>query len=435
MKKIHLFLLLGVLLAACVKDKDEDQPIFVTDIVMPAEGTVFNPGDKVTIKARGFRENDRILLHGIWQMPEAPGGEGYYVSTANVTEMTATSLTFLAPGYYPPTTVEVKLLRSGDRTMTLGKISVADGRVPEEPQLYGIINDKSGIMGVPYAVERIDLETGIPTDMAYLENKSTDFSRVVGSSGSWAWGLIGIHTGDGNDKISFLDLSMRCWQEIASGPAITLGALGENGGIATIYKESESTLLVTGTNIISFTKALNNTPKYTMYTLPEGLKPEALSHYPCVLGFDGNLLLSADNGNGSFAPVVLDLQQGSGPARVGSSIKAAKLIPFWTVAPEEDRGTTKYVRAAGYALVLPNNGGTELRLLNTATMTLKEPFATFPQSARSIATLAKDMDMQKLYVLFDTERGRQIKEYDMMTGEWNSIGDMEYAYEEIVAIQ
>lgn len=435
MKKIHLFLLLGVLLAACVKDKDEDQPIFVTDIVMPAEGTVFNPGDKVTIKARGFRENDRILLHGSWQMPEAPGGEGYYVSTANVTEMTATSLTFLAPGYYPPTTVEVKLLRTGDRTMTLGKISVADGRVPEEPQLYGIINDKSGIMGVPYAVERIDLETGMPTDMAYLENKSTDFSRVVGSSGSWAWGLIGIHTGDGNDKISFLDLSMRCWQEIASGPAITLGALGENGGIATIYKENESTLLVTGTNIISFTKALDNTPKYTMYTLPEGLKPEALSHYPCVLGFDGNLLLSADNGNGSFAPVVLDLQQGSGPARVGSSIKAAKLIPFWTVVPEEDRGTTKYVRAGGYALVLPNNGGTELRLLDTATMTLKEPFATFPQSARSIATLATRLDMQKLYVLFDAERGRMIKEYDMMTGEWSSISDMEYAYEEIVAIQ
>lgn len=435
MKKIHLFLLLGLLLTACVKDDKDEQPIFVTDIVMPAEGTVFNPGDKVTIKARGFRENDRILLHGIWQMPEAPGGEGYYISSANVTEMTATSLTFLAPGYYPPTTVEVKLQRTGDRTMTLGKISVADGRVPEEPQLYGIINDKSGVMGVPYAVERIDLETGMPTDMAYLENKSTDFSRVVGSSGSWAWGLIGIHTGDGNDKISFLDLSMRCWQEIASGPAITLGALGENGGIATIYKESESTLLVTGTNIISFTKALNNTPKYTMYTLPEGMKPEAMSHYPCVLGFDGNLLLSADNGNGSFAPVVLDLQQGSGPARVGSSIKAAKLIPFWTVAPEEDRGTTKYVRAAGYALVLPNNGGTELRLLNTTTMTLKEPFATFPQSARSIATLAKDMDMQKLYVLFDTERSAQIKEYDMMTGEWNSIGDMEYAYEEIVAIQ
>lgn len=434
MKKIHLFLLLGVLLAACVKDKDEDQPIFVTDIVMPAEGTVFNPGDKVTIKARGFRENDRILLHGSWQMPEAPGSEGYYVSTANVTEMTATSLTFLAPGYAPPATVEVKLLRSGDRAMTLGKISVADGRVPEEPQLYGIINDKSGVTGVPFAVERIDFETGIPTDVAYLELENTDFSNVVGTSGQWNWGLIGIHTEDGNNRISRLDLSIRHWQEIGAGPIITLGALGEDGGIATIYKENESTLLVTGLNTVSYTRDQDHTPNYTMYTLPEGLKPEASSCYPFVLGFDGNLLLSADNGNGSFAPVVLDLQQGSGPARVGSSIKAAKLIPFWTVVPEEDRGTTKYVRAGGYALVLPNNGGTELRLLDTATMTLKEPFATFPQSARSIATLATRLDMQKLYVLFDAERGRMIKEYDMMTGEWSSISDMEYAYEEIVAM-
>lgn len=39
MKKIHLFLLLGLLLAACDKDKDKDeQPIFVTDIVMPDPG-------------------------------------------------------------------------------------------------------------------------------------------------------------------------------------------------------------------------------------------------------------------------------------------------------------------------------------------------------------------------------------------------------------
>ena len=56
MKKIHLFLLLGLLLAACDKDKDKDeQPIFVTDIVMPDPGIEFTPGDKVTIKAQGFQ--------------------------------------------------------------------------------------------------------------------------------------------------------------------------------------------------------------------------------------------------------------------------------------------------------------------------------------------------------------------------------------------
>lgn len=64
MKKIHLFLLLGLLLAACVKNDKDEQPILVTNIVMPAEGIVFKPGDEVTIKAQGFEENDRIMLHG-----------------------------------------------------------------------------------------------------------------------------------------------------------------------------------------------------------------------------------------------------------------------------------------------------------------------------------------------------------------------------------
>lgn len=435
MKKLSIFLLLGLLLAACSKNDKDEQPILVTDIVMPAQGTVFHPGDKVTIKAKGFREGDRLMLDSRWPEPAAPGGEAYSIAPGKVTEMTATSLTFMAPGYNPPATIKVKLQRSGGKVMTLGEISVSDGRAPKEPQLYGIINNKGGVMGVTYAVERIDLETGMPTDVASLERTNTDFSCVVATNSSWDWGLAGIHTDDGNNKISRFDLSMRYWEEIGSGPAITLGALENTGSIAVIYKVDETTLVATGINTSAFTKAQDNMHKYPQYTLPQGMKPEALSHYPCVLGFDGNLLLSADNGNGSFAPVVLDLQQGSGPARVGSSIKAAKLIPFWTVAPEEDRGTTKYVRATGCAVVLPNNGGTELRLLDTATMTMKEPFATFPQSARSIATFAKDMDTQKLYVLFDAERGRKIKEYDMMTGEWNSISDMEYAYEEIVAIQ
>lgn len=431
MKNIHLFLLLGLLLVACDKDDKKEQPIFVTNIVMPAEGTVFNAGDKITIKAQGFQENDRIMLHGRWPMAEAPGGEGYYISPAKVTEMTATSLTFLAPGYNPPATVEVKLLRSGDREMTLGMISVADGRAPEEPQLYGVINNRGGVMGVRYAVEHIDIETGMTTDVASLGGKNTDFSRVVGTKGHWNWGLFGIHTADGNSSISRLDLSMRYWEGMGSGSVITLGTLN-TGSIVTIYKQDENKVCVVSMSATAYTRDQNYTPSNRLvFSLPEGMKPEAMSNYPCALG-QGTLLLSADNGDGSFAPVALDLTKVSGgSANVGSSIKAERLIPFWTMMPVEGEEAATYARVTGYAVVLPDNGGTELRLLDLSTMTLQEPFATFPNSARSIAPLGKDADTLKLYVLFDTQRGRIIEEYDMATGQWNRISDMEYAFEEL----
>lgn len=431
MKKIYLFLLLRLLLAACVKNDKEEHPILVTDIVMPAEGTVFNPGDKITIKAQGFEEGDRIMLRGYWPMVGAPGGEASYVIPAKGTEITATSLTFLAPGYYPPSTVEVQLLRSGDRVMTLGHILVADGRVPEEPQLYGIINNKSGIMGVPYAVERIDLETGVLTEVAYLQ--SPDFSRVVGTSSQSAWGLFGIETDEGNSRITRLDLSMRYWEDLNSGPIITLGSLGSNNNIATIYKVDENTLGVAGMDATVYIGKQNYKPaNRQVFSLPEGMKPEALSHYPCVLGMKGYLLLSADNGDGSFAPVVLDLANVGGRAKVGASIEAAKLIPFWIPMPVEDAEPNTYERAIGCAVVLPN-GDTELRLLDKATMTLKEPFTTFSNSARSIATVAKGIDTRKLYVLFDAESsGRLICDYDMNSRGWSPINDMINPYEELV---
>ena len=47
MTKNYLFLLLGLLLAACSSDDKDEQPILVTNVVMPASGTVFKPGEKV----------------------------------------------------------------------------------------------------------------------------------------------------------------------------------------------------------------------------------------------------------------------------------------------------------------------------------------------------------------------------------------------------
>ena len=94
MKKIHLFLLLGLLLAACDKDKDKDeQPIFVTDIVMPDPGIEFTPGDKVTIKAQGFQTDDDIMLDIRWLAFHMMGlypnaGQDYYLINTPLLEET-----------------------------------------------------------------------------------------------------------------------------------------------------------------------------------------------------------------------------------------------------------------------------------------------------------------------------------------------------------
>jgi hypothetical protein len=120
------------------------------------------------------------------------------------------------------------------------------------------------------------------------------------------------------------------------------------------------------------------------YKLPANIKLESLTRYPGVQGGGSQLLLSAANGNNSFIPVVLDLQQNSGKIYIGDPIQATALIPFWTIISGKDTGTTKYVRTGGYAVVRADNGQTELCLWNQTTMSLDEPFATFPNSARSV---------------------------------------------------
>ena len=143
MTKNYLFLLLGLLLAACSSDDKDEQPILVTNVVMPASGTVFKPGEKVTIMAKGFQDNDEIMFDIRWPLQDEVLHEGYAKGGRGViTEKTATSITFLAPGHWPASTTEILLRRSG-QMMSLGKISVADGQAPKDFQLYGIINSRS----------------------------------------------------------------------------------------------------------------------------------------------------------------------------------------------------------------------------------------------------------------------------------------------------
>lgn len=425
MKKIYLFLLFGLLLAACAKD-DDKQPILVTDIVMPAAGTVFNPGDKVTISAQGFQTDDEIMFEIYWPLPDQPAlnYQGYARGVLPVMlEQTATSITFLAPGHYPASTTKILLRRAGD-IMTLGEIAVSNGQAPEEFQLYGITNSHSDT-GYKNCIQHVDLAQANPTDIVELAEDQKDFSCVVNAPESQR--LCGIQTKDGIRKVYCYDLSMRYWQDTGLENILTL-CNNTDGSITAVRQVSPNEVMLA--SVSPWYTRSQMPPMAHRYELPANIKPEALTRYLGVQSSASQLLLSADNGNNSFAPVVLDLQ--SSKVHVGEQIQATALIPFRTIIDKKDNGTTEYVRTGGYAIV-KTDGQTELRLWDQATMTLKEPFATFPNPARSITMLAEDTETLKLYVLFDTDRGgRLIYAYDLVSKDWQSVPGIGYSYSEIV---
>mgnify|MGYP003265979008 FL=1 len=341
-------------------------------------------------------------------------------------EQTTTSITFLVPGHYPASTTKVRLRRSGE-IMTLGEISVTNGEAPKEFKLYGIVNSHSDT-SYDNCIEHVNLTDGSPKNIVKLAEDQKDFSCVVNVPESQ--NLCGIQTIDGVRKVFSYDLSMHFWQDMGLENILTL-CNGQSSIIAVRQISTDEVILAT-TGSWPYTRNMDQTSNYR-YKLPVGIRLKSLTRYPGVQGGGSQLLLSADNGNNSFTPVVLDLKQNSGKIYIGDPIQATALIPFWTIISGKDTGTTKYVRTGGYAVVRADNGQTELCLWNQTTMSLDEPFATFPNSARSVTMLAQDTETMKIYVLFEGYRnGRLIYAYDLVKKDWQQVTD-NYPYSEIVA--
>ena len=259
-----------------------------------------------------------------------------------------------------------------------------------------------------------------------LTEDQKDFSCVANVPESQ--NLCGIQTKDGVRRVFSYDLSMRFWQDMGLENILTL--CNSQSSIIAVRQISANEMMLASIGSWPYTRDIDQTLNYR-YELPAEIKPEALTRYPGVQG-GSYLLLSADNGNNSFTPVVLSLNQSSRKVYTGQPIQATALIPFWTIISGKDTGTTKYVRTGGYAVVRADDGQTDLCLWNQAKMSLEKPFATFPNSARSVTMLAQDTETMKIYVLFDTNRGgRLIYAYDLVKKDWQRVPD-NYPYSEIV---
>lgn len=415
MKKYALFLWLAVAfcLVACNKeaftDDSEESPVFVTDIQMPDETHTFQPGDTVTISAQGFEYGDDIMLDLYWAIDLPNLDEGFAKAQyADVLDVSAYRIRFLAPGRYPASRVEVYLLRQG-RRMLLGEIHVADGQTPAQLQLYGIINSRSNA-NRPYGIDHINPATGEITEVV---RNIGDLTQAIGTVGDWT--LYALSDAGGKKTVFTYDFSIDHGQDTGMQALALCTAGAGSGAKAALMQDGETTLA-----LYSLSTATRTSPESVpYYSIPEGMKPEALSTYPgIIVSQDHAVLLSADNGDGTWSPVLLGLPKGIG---VMDTLQARALIPFCIAQAQTDAsGGAPFRQRAGYAVV--DEAGTRFCLWDFDSMSLQPPFATYPDEALSVATCFEgELDTQQLYVLFDTDgKGSFIEAYDMTSGEWGT---------------
>lgn len=359
MKKLLFLSFFGLFLLACTTDEGDGAP-FVTDVVMPPSSQLFAPGDEVTVAARGFEADDDIMLRIAWPLSQAALPEGYADGVwAVVTERTESDITFLAPGGYPASTTEVKLFRRG-KAMTLGKISVSDGRPPEEPSLYGITQydcDETGI-------DRIDLTTG---DLTRIETLGVlrRMHCVVNTPGSNR--IYGLAPGGNIGAAAFYDLTMRYFRDSGYDNVVVAGTLSD---FAAFLRHEAGRLVL--------------------------------------------MELNMTRTNVAPAPLVLTGRSGEGYAvKTGDAEQADAMVPFGVLDKGQDGET--YYAVGGYAVA--KGGVTELRLYNPVSMEFDRTLAAVQGTVRSIAVRHDGGKTEELFMLCDTgDGGNRIRVYDMESG-------------------
>lgn len=400
MKKLLFLSFFGLFLLACTTDEGDGAP-FVTDVVMPPSSQLFAPGDEVTVAARGFEADDDIMLRIAWPLSQAALPEGYADGVwAVVTKHTELDITFLAPGGYPASTTEVKLFRRG-KAMTLGKISVSDGRPPEEPSLYGVAQCLTG----ETAVDRIDMATGGLTRIETL-GVPEGMRCVVNTPGSNR--IYGLAPGGNIGAAAFYDLTMRYFRDSGYDNVAVAGTLGNS---AAFLRCEDGRLVLMELNMTR----TNVAPVPPSWMLPSDIAPEMLGENPFVTVYGGYLLLAARTAPDTCTPLVLTgLIDGGGFAvKTGDAEQADAMVPFGVLDKGQDGET--YYAVGGYAV--SKDGVTELRLYNPVSMEFDRTLATVQATVRSIAVRHDGGKTEEIFMLCDTgDGGNRIRVYDMESG-------------------
>ena len=275
--------------SGCGLKVERPKEILVTDIMMPADGE-FEPGDRVTVTASGFESGDEIRFEIAWTGgSEEFAPEGWAKGIRGiVTERTAGSITFLAPGHYPPSTVGVQLFRGGI-FQTLGTIRVSDG-VQHEPFLYTLTPTAAG-------------GTSVARSPMYGSADMREEVLTTGLTLDYAVGSIGTGTACGmaDGRLVDLDLVTRHTQESGDG-ALLAGSISASA-VAALYVRDDRLYLSGGTS-----------QPYS-WQLPEGVTAERIYRQPFDYAYQA-LMLTVLNDDGTFSP----LRRLRGAARSGRCV-------------------------------------------------------------------------------------------------------------------
>ena len=256
-----------------------------------------------------------------------------------MTERTAGSITFLAPGHYPPSTVGVQLFRGGI-LQTLGTIRVSDG-VQHEPFLYTLAPAAAG-------------GTSVARSPMYGSADMREEVLTTGLTLDYAVGSIGTGTACGmaDGRLVDLDLVTRHTQESGDG-ALLAGSISASA-VAALYGRDDRLYLSGGTS-----------QPYS-WQLPEGITADRIVRQPFAYAFQA-LLLTVRNDDGTFSPLVLPLSGGFG-ALLGPAVASEYLLPYWIMQPSAD-DPARLERVGGYAALHGNM--TWFQPLDPATLELK----------------------------------------------------------------
>ena len=383
-----LFLLLsGAIFGACSSDKDR-VPVFVKNVVMPPDSWVFAPGDGVTVSAEGFEADDEIMLEIHWQeSAEGFAPEGYAKGVRGiVTVRSATSVTFLAPGHYPASTVRVLLLRRG-RMMPLGKIRVANG-TPKAEALYGISKSDTD----ETLIERIDLSTGGVTRVATL-GIGRGIACAVGLPGSgWIYGVC-------SGSMAGFDLTMNYYDDFGYRSCLLAGQITDSSVGLVSHDAGRLTLT---------TRSVTRTPSAgsVSWQVPDEIVRTLIVQPFVRVGSD--LLLAQRNADGTCIPVLLRISGGWGP---GEAVAADAMVSFWTAVPSA-ADPDKMVQAGGYAV--SKEGRTQLRLFDPVSGSLGGPLCEVEGTVLSVSEFVRD-GRPKLCMLCEEADARRIWVYDLLS--------------------
>ena len=339
MCRIGVALFFCLLVSGCGLKVERPEDILVTDITMSSDGE-FAPGDRVTVTASGFESGDEIWFEIAWTGgSEEFAPEGWAKGIRGVVmERTAGSITFLAPGHYPPSTVDVQLFRGGI-FQTLGTIRVSDG-VQHEPFLYTLTPTAAGGTSVARCpmYGSADMREEVLTSDLPLD-------YVVGRIGT------GTACGMADGRLVDLDLVIRHTQESGDG-ALLAGSVSASAVVA-LYGRDDRLYLSGGTS-----------QPYS-WQLPEGVTADQIVRQPFAYAFQA-LLLTVRNDDDTFSPLVLPLSGST--ARLGAAVESEYLLPYWTLKPSAD-DPARMERAGGYAVL--HGSLTWFRPLDPATLALK----------------------------------------------------------------